>query len=114
LKQQISEKTGVAVEEIVLIHGLSVLDSESTIESLDLQEEATITKPKKIGHKHKKRPKAILEYFNVDNTGKITKLKIECDKCPPATYMADHLDRYTCGKCGSMFYKLTLALVIFI
>ena len=40
------------------------------------------TKPKKIGHKHKKRPKALLEYFNVDNTGKISKLKIECEKCP--------------------------------
>ena len=67
----------------------------------------TYTKPKKIGHKHKKRPKAILEYFNVDNTGKIVKLKIECEKCPPATYMADHPDRHTCGKCGNMFYKLT-------
>jgi ribosomal protein S27AE len=65
------------------------------------------TKPKKIGHKHKKRAKAVLEYFNVDNTGKITKLKIECEKCPPATYMADHPDRHTCGKCGNMFYKLT-------
>ena len=65
------------------------------------------TKPKRIAHKHKKRPKAILEYFNVDNTGKITKLKIECEKCPAGTYMADHPDRHTCGKCGNMFYKLT-------
>ena len=40
------------------------------------------TKPKRIAHKHKKRPKALLEYFNVDNTGKISKLKIECEKCP--------------------------------
>ena len=40
------------------------------------------TKPKKIKHKHKKRPKALLEYFNVDGTGKILKLKIECEKCP--------------------------------
>lgn len=40
------------------------------------------TKPKKIAHKHKKRPKALLEYFSVDNTGKISKLKIECEKCP--------------------------------
>ena len=40
------------------------------------------TKPKKIKHKHRKRPKALLEYFNVDNTGKISKLKIECEKCP--------------------------------
>ncbi len=65
------------------------------------------TKPKKIGHKHKKRPKALLEYFNVDTTGKISKLKIECEKCPAGTYMADHQDRHTCGKCGNMFYKLT-------
>ena len=40
------------------------------------------TKPKKIKHKHKKKPKATLEYFNVDNTGKVSKLKIECEKCP--------------------------------
>ncbi len=40
------------------------------------------TKPKKIGHKHKKRSKAVLDYFNIDNTGKISKLKIECEKCP--------------------------------
>ena len=23
------------------------------------------------------------------------------------TYMADHPDRHTCGRCGNMFYKLT-------
>lgn len=46
------------------------------------------TKPKKIKHKHKKRPKAILEYFNVDNTGKISKLKIECPRCPPGLSLA--------------------------
>ena len=104
LKQQVAEQTGVAVEEIVLIHGLSVLDGQSTLEALGLEDEQTInmvlsleggkkkrkkkvyTKPKKIKHKHKKRPKAILEYFNVDNTGKITKLKIECEKCPPGKY----------------------------
>ena len=44
------------------------------------------TKPKKIGHKHKKRPKALLEYFNVDTTGKISKLKIECEKCPAGNF----------------------------
>ena len=49
------------------------------------------TKPKKIGHKHKKRPKALLEYFNVDNTGKISKLKIECEKCPAGKYQCPSL-----------------------
>jgi ubiquitin len=103
-RQQVSQQTGVAAEQIVLIHGLTVLDGQSTIEALGLEEESTInmvlrlcggkkkrkkkiyTKPKKIGHKHKKRPKAILEYFNVDNTGKITKLKLECPRCPPGKY----------------------------
>lgn len=32
-------------------------------------------------------------------------------RAPPdpviGTYMADHPDRHTCGKCGNMFYKLT-------
>ncbi len=51
------------------------------------------TKPKKIKHKHKKRPKALLEYFNVDNTGKISKLKIECEKCP-AGMILNHGDFY--------------------
>ena len=44
------------------------------------------TKPKKIKHKHRKRSKALLEYFDVDNTGKITKLKIECEKCPAGMF----------------------------
>ena len=88
-----------------MVLGLSTLDDEATLEALGVMPEATInmvvrlcggkkkrkkkiyTKPKKIGHKHKKRPKAILEYFNVDNTGKITKLKIECEKCPAGKYL---------------------------
>lgn len=45
------------------------------------------TKPKKIGHKHRKRAKALLEYFEVDNNGKITKLKIECEKCPAGKFL---------------------------
>ena len=103
--------TGVAAEEITLIHGMTVLAGDMTLEALGLDEESTInmvlslcggkkkrkkkiyTKPKKIGHKHKKRPKAILEYFNVDNTGKIVKLKIECEKCPPGKSL---VLRYAC------------------
>ena len=49
----------------------------------------------------------MLEYYDIDANGKVTKLKIECPNCPAGTYMADHPDRYTCGRCGNMFYKLT-------
>ena len=65
------------------------------------------TKPKKIAHKHKKRSLALLEYYNVEASGKIKRLKTECNKCEVATYMADHPDRFTCGKCGHMLYRLT-------
>ena len=65
------------------------------------------TTPKKIGHKHRKRPKAVLEYFSVEASGKVKKLKQECPVCPPATYMAEHSDRFVCGKCGKTFFRLT-------
>ena len=65
------------------------------------------TTPKKIAHKHKKRPKALLEYFSVDDaSGKVKRLKQESPNAAGA-YMADHADRFTCGKTGMMYYKLT-------
>merc|ERR1712006_44574 len=64
------------------------------------------TKPKKIKHKHKPRPKAILEYFQVDDTsGKIKRLKMESPYCKVGTYMADHQDRYVCGKTGHTIWR---------
>jgi len=65
------------------------------------------TKPKKIAHKHKKRSKALLEYFSVEASGKVKKLKQECPNCPPGTFMAEHPDRYVCGRCGKTFFRLT-------
>merc|ERR1711920_264665 len=65
--------------------------------------------PKKIKHKHLKGPKAVLEYFTVDEqSGKVKRLKQESPNSAGA-YMAEHPDRYTCGKTGTMFYKLTEA-----
>merc|ERR1712058_198824 len=65
------------------------------------------TTPKRIPHKHKKRPKAFLSYFSVDEgTNKVKRLKQESPR-GAGVYMADHPDRFTCGKTGTMFYKLT-------
>ena len=41
-----------------------------------------------------------------EDPGKIKRLKTECNKCEVATYMADHPDRFTCGKCDHMLYRL--------
>ena len=90
------------------------LETESSIDALVAldggkrkRKKKVYTKPKKIKHKHRKRKLALLEYYNVEASGKVKKLKNECDKCEVATYMADHPDRFTCGKCGHMVYRLT-------
>ena len=90
------------------------LETESTIDALVAldggkrkRKKKVYTKPKKIKHKHKKRSLALLDYYNVEASGKIKRLKTECNKCEVATYMADHPDRFTCGKCGHMLYRLT-------
>merc|ERR1712084_185381 len=64
-------------------------------------------RPKKIKHKHKKRSKSALDYYHVEESGKIKKLKQESPHCEPGTYMADHPNRYVCGKTGYTFFKLT-------
>ena len=65
------------------------------------------TKPKRVLHKHKNRPKAVLDYYSVDASEKVTCLKQQSPKCKPATFMADHQDRYVCGQTGTTFYRLT-------
>ena len=62
------------------------------------------TKPKRVAHKHRHVAMAVLNYFSVEGSGKVKKLKIESS---PGSYMADHPDRYVCGKTGKTFYKLT-------
>merc|ERR1711918_194046 len=111
-------------EEFDLQFGIQTLDEETFLEDAGIADEAQVsvhfsldggkkkrkrkphTTPKKIKHKHKKRPKALLAYFSVDDTNKVKRLKQESPQAAGA-YMADHPDRYTCGRTGTMFYKLT-------
>ena len=112
-------------EEVELQYGIMTLQDEQFLADCGILDEGVVsvhmsldggkrkrkkkvyTTPKKIKHKHKKRPKALLEYFSVDDaTGKVKRLKQESPKAAGA-YMADHPDRYTCGRTGTMFYKLT-------
>ena len=106
-----------------MINGFQTLEDESTLH--DLAAESSIamtlrlaggkkkrkkkiyTKPKRIPHKHVTIPKALLNYIVVGGGDKVTKQKIECEKCPAGTFMADHEDRHHCGRCSLMYYKLT-------
>ena len=112
-------------DDMELQYGVSTLSNEDFLAAFGLVEESVITvhmpldggkkkrkkkkyeTPKKIKHKHKARPKALLEYFTVDEqSNKVKRLKQESPNSA-GSYMAEHADRYTCGKTGTMFYKLT-------
>merc|ERR1711971_38389 len=124
LRDQIEEEFDYSVDR--LMAGTALLDDELTVDESGLALEQVVTalidleggkrkrkkkdykgRPKKIKHKHKPRAKALLEYYNVEESGKVKKMKHECTKCEVATYMADHPDRHTCGRCGFMYYRLT-------
>ena len=124
VKEQISAEQGIQVEDMILISGLSQLEDVETLAQAGVIEDATVTMtmrlaggkkkrkkknyatPKKIAHKHVSRKMAVLEYFGVDDNGKITKIKQESPE-QAGCYLADHKDRMHCGKTGYMFYKLT-------
>jgi ubiquitin-small subunit ribosomal protein S27Ae len=41
----------------------------------------------------------IYKFYNVQGD-KITRTKRDCPRCGKGTFMAEHKDRFTCGKCG--------------
>ena len=63
------------------------------------------TTPKKKHHKHKNVKLATLRYYKVEASGKVEKTKFECDNCGAGTFMAEHKNRFHCGKCGRAFTK---------
>lgn len=39
----------------------------------------------------------------VDDSGKVQRLRKQCPNCGPGTFMATHFDRVYCGKCSNTF-----------
>jgi small subunit ribosomal protein S27Ae len=126
LKNEVAMRMELPADDMELQFGIQTLPNEEFLAEFGLVEESVITvhmpldggkktkhkkkkyeTPRKIKHKHLKRPKALLEYFTVDeSSGKVKRLKQESPNSA-GSYMAEHPDRYTCGKTGTMFYKLT-------
>ncbi|MFW9909529.1 MAG: 30S ribosomal protein S27ae [Candidatus Thorarchaeota archaeon] len=49
-------------------------------------------------------PKAHTMY-KVDKSGKTTGVKRACPRCEKGTFMAEHFNRYACGRCGYSEFK---------
>lgn len=47
----------------------------------------------------KGRAVQVWKYYKVEG-GTLTRLRRECPRCGPGTFMAQHADRLYCGKCG--------------
>lgn len=41
----------------------------------------------------------IYKFYSVQGD-KVTRTKRDCPRCGKGTFMAEHKDRFTCGKCG--------------
>lgn len=125
LRQQVASAIECDAEDLELQYGIQTLQNEQFLVDCGIMDEGECsvhmsldggkrkrkkkvhTTPKKVKHVHKKRPKALLEYFSVDDaSGKVKRLKQESPAAAGA-YMAEHPDRYTCGKTGTQFFKLT-------
>ncbi|KAL0845011.1 hypothetical protein Bca101_018257 [Brassica carinata] len=73
-----------------------------TGKTITLEVESSDTIDNKIKHKHKKVKLAVLQFYKVDGSGKVQRLRKECPNatCGAGTFMASHFDRHYCGKCG--------------
>nr|XP_018912362.1 PREDICTED: ubiquitin-40S ribosomal protein S27a [Bemisia tabaci]XP_018912363.1 PREDICTED: ubiquitin-40S ribosomal protein S27a [Bemisia tabaci] len=119
LKHQIEASEALPVREQRLIFGGSQLEDDKTLADYSILKGNTIhltlslaggakkrkkknySTPKKLKHKRKKVKLAVLKFYKVDENGKISRLRRECDSesCGGGVFMAAMEDRHYCGKC---------------
>ncbi len=65
------------------------------------------TKPKKPKHKRKKVKLSVLKFYQVDKDGNVTRSRKSCTNeiCGAGVRLAEHKDRYHCGKCSLTVLK---------
>ncbi len=55
--------------------------------------------------KRKKKPYIVSKLYKVEN-GKLIRLRKTCPKCGPGVFLAEHADRWSCGRCGYTEWKV--------